>query len=101
MKNTFTISLILIMLSFHSYSQNLDEWNAYTYGGNIHAIVQQGDILWLGTSGGLVKFNKTNGEKTFFNTANSGIKFTQIHSLALDKNGILWISHFSGIIRLR
>ena len=74
MKNTFTISLILIMLSFHSYSQNLDEWNAYTYGGNIHAIVQQGDILWLGTSGGLVKFNKTNGEKTFFNTANSGIR---------------------------
>ena len=46
------------------YAQN-PEWMNYTNGQSIRATAIEGDAIWIGTEGGLVKFNKTTGEKIF------------------------------------
>jgi ligand-binding sensor domain-containing protein len=58
----------LVSLSFLD-AQN-PEWINYTNGKTIQALVIEGDNVWIGTTGGLVKLNKTTGEKTFYIKAN-------------------------------
>ncbi len=58
-------------------SQN-PEWINYTNGQDINSIVIEGDYLWAGTNGGLVKINTITGETTFFNKA-SGLPDNNVY----------------------
>lgn len=54
------------------------------------------DTLWVGTFGGLVKYN-INTDKSFcYTTANSGLPSNQIHSFAKDSKGNLWVGCYTG-----
>jgi len=67
----FTFSVLcysLVSLSF-LHAQN-PEWINYTNGQTIQDLVIEGDNVWIGTIGGLVKLNKTTEEKIFYNKAN-------------------------------
>lgn len=68
----------------------------------ITAVIQTRDgYLWLGTYGGLARFD---GVKfTLFNSGNApGLKGNRIHSLYEDRQGILWISsEHGGLTRYR
>ena len=49
----------------------------------------EGDIVWVGTTGGLVKLNKTTGEKTLYSKANSGLP-GKIYNQCFYKGKIGW-----------
>jgi ligand-binding sensor domain-containing protein len=72
------------------YAQN-PEWINYTYNENIHSIVGKDNILWLATSGGLVKFNTITEEKEYFNVSNSDLKSNFVSPIALDSLGNVWM----------
>jgi ligand-binding sensor domain-containing protein len=72
------------------------QWINYTCGKEINALADDGNILWAGTSGGLVKYNKTTGISTFYNRANSGLPDNIVISIAIDGNGMMWIGTFGG-----
>jgi signal transduction histidine kinase/ligand-binding sensor domain-containing protein len=65
----------------------------------VRAIVQTRDgYIWLGTDGGLVRFN---GESfTVFNVQTGSLKDNEVWALQEDANGGLWIGTYSGGLTL-
>jgi ligand-binding sensor domain-containing protein len=71
-------------------SQN-PEWINYTNGDNITDIAIEGDIVWVGTTGGLVRIDKATDITIFYNKANSDLPSNDITCIAIDENGNKWI----------
>ena len=65
---------VFLLTAFPLFSQN-PEWLNFTNGETINCIAVEGSVLWISTTGGMVKLNKDTGEKTFFNKANSGLPY--------------------------
>ena len=66
MKNLLNILLIFFFcFSATTLSQN-PEWINYTNGDEINAIEMEGDYIWVGTRGGLVKVDTLSGNAIFF-----------------------------------
>lgn len=67
------------------------EWVNLTYGEQVSALVTKGDVLWIGTFGGLVRLEKKSGQMSYYTKANANLPENQIRSLAIDSTGKLWI----------
>ena len=75
------------------------EWQQYTGGANVCALVDDGDDLWVGSYGGLTKLDKATANMTHYNTANSGLPDNMISSIAKDVNGDWWIGTDNGLAK--
>ncbi|MAT58772.1 MAG: hypothetical protein CMF23_12440 [Ignavibacteriae bacterium] len=80
------------------YSQN-PEWISYSSGKIIRATAIEGDSIWVGTNGGLVKLNKLTGETIFYNKSNSGLPDNDVISIAIDESGNKWIGTYGGLAK--
>ncbi len=102
MKNPITRSLlffILLVTFYQAYSQN-PEWINYTWGQDVRALVEDGEFIWVGTVGGLVKLNITSGNMTFYNKANSGLPDNCVITIAIDGSGNIWVAAVdSGLVK--
>ncbi len=87
-----TILLFLLFFNITYFAQN-KKCITYTYGEKVLAIVDANEVLWLGTDGGLVKFDKKSEKKTFYNKANThnGLMDNHILALAIDSLENLWV----------
>jgi len=56
------------------------------------------DILWIGTNGGLNRFDKNSGSFTLY-SVEDGLPGNTIHGILEDKLGGLWLSSNQGLIR--
>jgi len=83
------------MISTTLFAKN-PEWINYTTGNHITSTAIEGDYICIGTTDGLVRLNKTSGEKVFYNTANSGLPDNRVMSLAIDGRGNKWIGTWFG-----
>ena len=83
----FILTLFLIPLSLFSE----EKWVQYTNTDYVTEIVREGNYLWIGTTGGLIKFNKKTGEEELLNNINSGLPSNFITSIFIDKEGNKWI----------
>ncbi|CAN5542706.1 hypothetical protein BH11BAC1_BH11BAC1_10260 [soil metagenome] len=101
MKTKFIFKLcLLILIAFNSTlklkAQN-PAWMNFTNGDVITDIAEYGNILYIATSGGLVKYNKVTTQTEFFNKANSGLPRNEISAMDIEANGNLWIITEAGI----
>ena len=87
--------ILILQLSSNGYSQ-LPEWINYTSGNEVIALASEGNDIWIGTTGGLVKLNKITSEVTFYNKANSGLPDNSVSAIALDSVGNKWIGTLEG-----
>ncbi len=92
MKHLHTFFVVILFTTTISAQQ----WQHYLDGTNITALANDGNFLWVGTSAGVVKLDKTTGTKTFLTTANSQLPNNTISALA-KQNDTLWIGHGAGI----
>jgi len=93
MKN---LSIILFILFFtFAFSQN-PEWINYTSGKIITEIIEEGNYLWIGTTGGIVKLHKQTGQTEFFNKSNSGLPDNDVNAITVDEEGNKWIGTWGG-----
>ena len=88
--STILQSIIYFAFLSAGFAQNT-EWINYTNGDNVNALAENGEYIWAGTNGGLVKIDKTSGEIAFYNRANSGLPHNQVNSIAIDDSGNKWI----------
>lgn len=97
MKNKIIHLLILFQISFFSqlFSQN-PEWLNYTFGNDVTSIADEENYLWIGTTGGFVRLEKTTNEIVFFNKTNSGLPLNKISKVTVDQNGNKWIGTWGG-----
>ncbi|GBD87403.1 two component regulator propeller [bacterium BMS3Abin03] len=96
------VRCILLGLIFFNISilpqQNL-QWINYTNGDYINTILEKDNYLWIGTSGGLLKYNKSTGEKEFFNKGNAYIPSNAIVSLTFEIDGDMWLGTTAGLVK--
>ena len=84
----------LLMSSIVS-AQN-PEWVNYTNGDHILSIAEEGDVIWIGTNGGLVRIDRITENVFFYNKGNSGLPDLVVRSIAIDSEGNKWIGTFTG-----
>ena len=89
------LSIVLISLAGFTHSQN-PKWINYTNGHKIKALAEDGNNIWIGTNGGLVKLDKITGIPIYYNTSNSGMPDNWVRAIAIDGNGTKWIGTFGG-----
>lgn len=80
------VIILFVLFSASAFSQN-PEWMYYTEGTQTETIAEDGDYLWIGASGGLVKMSKANSEMKFFKSSNSGLRENDIIEIEIDKQG--------------
>ncbi|MEI6852825.1 MAG: two-component regulator propeller domain-containing protein [Bacteroidota bacterium] len=97
MKKITLLCFCFLFLCFSSHAQ-LTQWINYMNGSIINCFTQQNNILWFGTTGGLVRFDMTNESMTFLNKANSGLPSNEISSLASNSSQ-LWVATNQGLAR--
>lgn len=91
------ILFTIVFISVHSAAQ-FTFWENYTNTTSINSIEDDGDYLWVGTHGGLVKFDKKSGGGVLFTHANSDIPDNHIFCVKKDLSGNLWLnSRYSGL----
>ncbi|MCX7761424.1 MAG: hypothetical protein N2252_01155, partial [Candidatus Kryptonium sp.] len=89
------LSFVLLLASSILFSQN-PEWVSFTYGNDVYAIAFESNYVWVGTSGGLVRLDRTTGAMTFYNKLNSGLPDNRVYSIAIDGQGNKWIGTDGG-----
>ncbi|MCF8345524.1 MAG: T9SS type A sorting domain-containing protein [Bacteroidales bacterium] len=90
MKKLTFIVIMMISMACLINAQN-PEWLNFTNGDYITALAEEGNLIWVGTTGGLVQVDKDTGIPVFYNKANSGLPGNNVRSIAIDVNGMKWI----------
>ncbi|MFT5166398.1 MAG: ligand-binding sensor domain-containing protein [Saprospiraceae bacterium] len=89
-------NLLAILFCCFICAVNAQEWVNFTNGLDVNDMVQDGDVLWIATSGGLVKRDLDTGENKYFTRGDSPIPSNFVRSLALDLDHNLWLSTNAG-----
>jgi ligand-binding sensor domain-containing protein len=88
--------ILIVILAISISSPQTDNWLSYTDTKSVTALADAGDFLWVGTRGGLVKYQKYNGEKTLFNSSNSELKTNHITTVTLSNDKSIWVGTLNG-----
>ncbi len=67
-------------------------WMNYTDGKRIMAMDETLDDLWIATTGGLCRYNKTTQISTFFNRGNSDIPSNNLTDVVVANDGNIWVA---------
>ncbi len=97
-KNTFLLFLLSILLSNISCSRYQETWVNFTNANCVNTVAIEGNYIWAGTSGGVVKWNINNGEYIKFTSAD-GLVNNIVFSIAIDSAGNKWFGTSEGISR--
>lgn len=75
----------------------VDVLDEFTDRGGVLSLKSIGDILWVGTTGGLFQYNKITQEKIRFSSDSSLLPSDYITALEEDSQGNLWIATANGL----
>ena len=107
-KNTILLGALNGLFKFDPVKKelkqiNLPENHQSQFASSVSSIaeeVYQGqNILWVGTFGGLVRLNLTEGySERFLHSKNekSGLMSNEIHDIIMDRSGVVWIASENG-----
>ena len=87
MRSIFPFTVFLFF-SFSFFAQN--QWLNYANDHIIYDMALEGEILWVGTEGGLLKIDQNTGEKEIFQAWNSGLRGIGIRSIKVASDGTKW-----------
>jgi len=73
-------------------------WTIFATGDDIRALAVQGEYLWAGGSGGLVRWNRSDRSHRWF-TADDGLASNAVNTLLVDPQGMLWAGTEAGLSR--
>lgn len=96
MRNYLLILLGLLIVPILFAQSN--RWENITNTNMITSLYNDSDTLWVGTFGGLIKYNKKTGESFSYNKANANLPTNCILGMSKDSKNNLWIAgRFNGI----
>lgn len=100
MKTASMIILVLLILLSASFLNAIPPiHNLYTSGLVVNCSAVDGDYLWVGTGGGLVKLNRFTGQMQHYNTQNSALPDNHINCIFVDDQYNKWIGTSYGLLR--
>lgn len=93
------ILLIFLCASLFSIAQEHPHWVNYTSTRSVKKVIQDKNILWIATKGGLIKHDLRTKTNQYFNRGNSSIPGNDINDILLDQNYDLWVATNDGVAR--
>ncbi|MCF8380920.1 MAG: T9SS type A sorting domain-containing protein [Bacteroidales bacterium] len=91
--------LLIAIFSFAIALPNFSQYKItnYTDMNQINNLLEDGDYIWVCTSGGAFKRKKSDGSvATMFNTANSGLARDRVEAMYIDFEGNYWFGTWWG-----
>ncbi len=85
-------TIIIIILCVSNLSLSAQQWINCTSGHHVNETIQDGNTLWIATTGGLVERDLSSGGDTFYNRGNSLIPSNNVRELTLDNDSNIWVS---------
>lgn len=86
------IIIITICVNFPCLlSQAYPSWENYSFSQRVTGIDFNGNDIWISTQGGLVKYNKKTGDKTYYNRANANLPDNNLLNVFCNTNGDVWV----------
>ena len=95
MKKLFTLMVGFFLFSFTLQAQN--QWLNFTYSNQVTSLARVGSLWWVGTTGGLIRYDTTNQSITLYNRGNANLPANEIKALTSDDQGKLWIATAQGL----
>ena len=91
----------LIFFAQLSFSQQSTEWSAYTSMREASRLFIGDDFVWVATSGGVLRYNRTT--QTFVRlTRLNGLPSNEVSCMDMDEQGNMWFgTRYAGLGRLR
>jgi ligand-binding sensor domain-containing protein len=86
----------VLALVFFSHSVNA-QWKSYTGIGEIRDILVTDDVVWSGTSGGVLQVARNGGESDKI-TNTEGLSSNDVVAAAVDGNGAVWFGLSNGLL---
>ncbi len=97
MKKTLFSKLIFCFIFIPGILLSLDNhWENFTAPEEYSCITETNKSIWIGSRGGLIEYNKLNGENKVHTKASISLPSNYIIALETDKNDNLWIGTFDG-----
>ena len=93
---TVLIYIIILFTIQNIYAQ--DTYNYYSFE-DVYSIAEEGDYIWIGTDGGLIKINKITDYMLIYNIDNSSLPSNSIRCIDIDKFGNKWIVTDKGLVK--
>ena len=99
MKQLFFFAAIVFFYilgaSEYAYGQNsidlCTQWRDFTLATESTSIALDGKYVWVGSTGGLIRFDTTTNKHELFLKTNSGLPVNWITCLVKDRAGALWV----------
>ena len=91
MKTYTTLLLSIFLFSIHA-----QQWTSYTDHKEVLDIEKEGNILWVATNGGLLKWDLLNETYLKFST-NEGLISNFIYDISIDAEGNKWMATSRGV----
>jgi ligand-binding sensor domain-containing protein len=85
------ISLVFVLILINPSISQTQEWIVFISRIYINCLADEGQYLWVGTNGGLVKLNKLTGDFIVYDTWNSKLPDNWVTAIAIDGQGNKWI----------
>jgi len=95
-KAFISLIFVLVLIVINPSLSQTQEWIGFTSGKEILCLAEEGQYLWVGTNGGLVKLNKLTGEFIVYGKWNSGLPINYVRAIAIDGQGNKWIGTEGG-----
>ena len=95
MKKLFTLMAGIFLFSVTLQAQ--DQWLNFTYSNQVTSLARVGSLWWVGTTGGLIRYDTTNQSITLYNRGNAKLPANDIKALTTDDQGKLWIATAQGL----
>jgi ligand-binding sensor domain-containing protein len=73
-------------------------WTVFISGDDVRTLALQNEYIWTGGSGGLVRWNRSDGSYEWFTVAD-GLVSNYVNDLLVDPEGILWVGTWEGLSR--
>mgnify|MGYP000442144917 CR=1 FL=1 len=94
----FLALFLLIFLFLSSVGSAEEKWINYTNASVVYALAFEGDYVWEGTWGGVIKRSLTNPEEdvTYYTRAD-GLAGNCVYAIAIDPRGVKWFGTNNGV----
>ena len=100
LRSSIVTSILLIYILLPARIAYCQDYIAYyTTLQCVNALVDDGDDLWIATTTGIVKLDKTTETPTFYDFADSDLAGCNVSALCSDRSGGVWTGYWDGILQ--
>ncbi len=86
-----SLAFLIIVSDAQTVGAQNSEWVVYRQGDEVTCLAEEGNDLWIGTSGGILKLDRHTSMYTLYNPVDCGMPSNCVSCIAVDSSGSKWV----------